>query len=468
MNLLKTLLLLSFFSGELYSSELAPLYQELETQVNNDFHSRCETELSRATLTFDNFSNFDLFELKNSGDDLIKSSFDLRVKIREMLGKFSPSCVYKARSLFRAMRAVEDLVGEVYYNEKQITPQEIDFFKRPIPLKDFDFYHGHLGHASPLVEFKAGDIMITRGVSYQSALIAQIAKPQGQYSHIVFTHVDDQKKMWTIESYISSGVDIFDETYALQNENARIMLLRPKDSELATRASNYIYDLAKSRKEANNPIPYDFYLDFENHDKLSCAEIAKMAYETESGGEFVIPYYPSKITLKNQKFLKSLGLIQREIFEPIDMEVDPRFDLILEWRDYSLMRDSRHKDAVLFSILDWIDNKNYKLSSNLKASIAGLFIYPARETFLWKHLLKLGVPNFSENIPKSAFMTNVRLTAIADILIDLVRREDRRVVAKRGYPMTMLEIKNLIEKIRQEDLENYEAGLTSKFHYFFR
>lgn len=66
--------------------------------------------------------------------------------------------------------------------------------------------------------------------------------------------------------------------------------------------------------------------------------------------------------MKNRTFLDRLGVKVNATFAPQDLEVDPRFELVLEWRDFSLTREVRAKDQVLTAIFSWMEKYGWQFN----------------------------------------------------------------------------------------------------------
>ena len=142
-------------------------------------------------------------------------------------------------------------------------------------------------------EARAGDIMIAKGVSFTSSTISQIATVPSHFSHIaVFVSHEGQLK--TVEAYIGKGLDPYPYEEALKNENARIILLRPKDPKLAEAASSAIVKVYTAAKDQGRKLKYDYDLDLQKHDRLTCAEVAVFAFQMGSEGKVTVPEFTTK------------------------------------------------------------------------------------------------------------------------------------------------------------------------------
>jgi hypothetical protein len=414
-----------------------------------------------------NSNQYDLEQTLETFPALSQELWKIRLALHHKLPEVSRECAVEMKAAFRAIRATEDYLGEKYYRVKPLQASELDFQKQPIPVKDRQGYPPFFvapGYEQGDFQFKSGDILITRGVSFLSAMIARLSDNDSQFSHVVLVHADK-----TIESYFGVGVGLYDLDFALKNENARIIVLRAKDAALATRAGSMMYELAKKRIDEGKPIPYDYKMDFKDRSALSCAEVGQYSYDLASGGSVLIPQYPSSVTLNSPDFLNRIGQKQGELFAPGDLEIDPRFELVLEWRDYRLVRDSRYKDAILSQMYVWMEKYGYKLRGDAKSWFAENVVWRSRRTFLWPLVSTLvGVPDFSPELPRKAFGTMALLNQVGEVLLQELIRIDGVYEKNHGWPLTNRELENLLENIRATDLLQYRRGQKSLIHSIFR
>ena len=54
-----------------------------------------------------------------------------------------------------------------------------------------------------------------------------------------------------------------------------------------------------------------------------------------------------------------------EVFSPGDIQLDPRFDLVLEWRNPLKMEESRFKDFILTKVFEKMAKDNYIIDPSL-------------------------------------------------------------------------------------------------------
>lgn len=420
----------------------------------------CDHELSSLISDYQLLSpqNLELAVLKTDGQKILDLSFEARLALHSILDILPTGCRIKLKELNLLIRSSEDYVGVHYYKDEQISSSSIKFPEQPVPVYETAAYHPyHVGAGidpKTKFEFRNGDLMITKGVSFVSSTISEIAHPRSLFSHIVFVHVDKETKVvTTMESYVGKGVSIFPIEEALQNENSRILVLRSKDAELAGRAADYMFNKVVTLKKQNKFIPYDYDLDFSDNTKLSCEEVAYDSFKHASDGKVLLPETMSLITMNDASFLSRIGIKKGAMMVPNDMETDSRFDIVLDWTDFRLMRDSWRKDAILGEMFRWIDERNYKIHENL-TSIAAKAIWSTRHIpGVWGMLSKVsGIPkDFTKDVPSMTIATMASLKIIGGILLPQVTKADQDYYAKNGKWMSSEMLRESLEDFRETE-----------------
>jgi hypothetical protein len=404
---------------------------------------------------------------------LVSAIWEIRVALHSRLPSVGASCAAAMRDTLRVLRFAEDLLAERAAKVPDLSPDKIDFTKEPRPILDSapNFLTLNTSPASdgPFA-FRPGDIMIARGPSFLSAIISRVGDISSQFSHVILLDVEGDKTQ-TIEAYVGKGVGFYPIDEALRNENARLLVLRPRDPELGRRAAATMIARAGAAIASGHPIPYDYKLDFHDHSAMSCAEVAQVAYEDASGGAVELPFYPTKLT-SDERLLGRFGMSQGETFTPGDLEVDPRFEMVLEWRDLSLTRDSRQKDAILTSLLNWANQNGYVLHDSDKSWLTGHVIYHVRRGFLWPLVKKiLKIDDFSKEIPRKTLQTMELMNELGEDLLVELQKRDAAFEARTGWPMTYKDMYDSLEDLRREDAATYADRKTRKkalFHALFR
>jgi hypothetical protein len=412
-----------------------------------------------------------LGQLSVDAEKITKNSWQIRSALHSRLAEFDKNCALQVQASFRQFRFIEDYLLELSRNVGHKIPSEIDFQKQPVPMMDITvpFYEMRVNNQ---VKFEPGDLLITRGVSFLSGMIARLGKRSTQFSHVVMVYQDPKtQEIKTIESYVGIGVAFYDMEFALKNENARILWLRAKDRSMGKKASEMMGKLVAERLVAKNPIKYDYELDFNNPATMSCAEVSQVAFQMASDNKVKIPFYPNEIS-GAKSIIERLHLVEGETYEPGDMEIDPRFELVGEFQDLRLTRDSRQKDAIMSVMFEWMEKKDYELKDNMKSRMAGGIIYSVRRTFLWplvKKLLKLD--DFSKEIPRNMLKTVTLVNQLGEVMLADLKARDIAFEKKHGVPMSYMDFYKALEEMRQEDLKLYEKRKTrkhSKIHKLIR
>ncbi len=415
------------------------------------------------------------------------TSWLIQDSLHARLGEFDLNCINQVQSNFRQFRFIGDYVLERTSHVKDMYPEGKDFEKELlVPMKDKAPYYVFNRRLQDKaleneLNFKPGDLLIARGLSFLSAMIARLGSRGTQFSHIVMLAEDgpvtNMAKIFmpmtqrTIESYVGSGVAFYQIEDALKNENARLIWLRSKDENLSKKAANLMSNEVSQLSAKGDKIFYDYQLDFKNHDTMSCAEVAQTAYERASNGEVHLPMYENEVKGASSLLLH-IGLPAGKTFEPGDMEVDPRFEMMGEFRDLRLTRDSRHKDVIMSKVFQWMDERGYQLHDSMKSKMAGGIIYDIRHTFMWPLVKKvLKINDFSREIPRKMVRTVELLNELGNPMLEKLRQADDAFKQKTGWSMTYQELYQTMEDFRAEDEALYMNRKTrkqSKFHKLFR
>lgn len=426
-NLRRTLvlgsILFTFSAWSEVPAELKTIASELSLKKLN---AHCEPTLNSWIKQLDEMNKFPPGKLANA-DTILKESFQLRIKIHEQISNVSVECKKLTQGVFSRLREYEDSVGA--HNYQQIKIEEVDYTKVIAPVLDHKGYAPYnLNPKFPTFQFEDGDILITKGISPISSTITTFTDHHSPFSHIAFVHVDPAKKQAeTIESYIGKGVSFFSMIDAMKNENARILVLRPKDRALAKRAATYMRERVKGEFSKGSYIPYDYQLDFSNNKTLSCEEVAFDSYKTASNGSFTIPEAPSLIKFQSKDLTSRVGMKKGRMMMPADMEVDSRFDIVLDWTDYRIIRDSWRKDVMMNVALHLNESGEYDFPENYKTRLVPYIWGLRKNSFLWPLAAKVsGIPeDFTPDVPALSIATMGSFKQIqADHLPDLQRFDE--------------------------------------------
>ena len=382
--------------------------------------------------------------LKAKGRELLKNIFQVRVILREKFQQFDErneltnGCILKVREGIQYARITEEYLLEWLVHNKVIEE------RTPIVLAaDPDFtlvnpkFQGfHL---------QTGDVMTIRGKSYVSAMIARIGDEEGNFSHLALVTEDSKGNQYIVEALIQNGVIITPLEKWRQAQDARVALFRQRDPELAKRAGRMMYDYARTTLDKKGEIRYDFAMNDQDYSSFFCSEVATFAYDKASEGKFIVPKYRSSLTkFKNKDYPRSLGVTKTTLFAPYDIEADPRFDFVAEYKFYPLLRQVRMQDAVLQSIYDWMIEKDYSFHFNALT---------AAKSYLGKFLRQFGM--VKDVMPKYMPMQTVRTTAqfqaVATVLENNIYKKEAEYYKVHDYLPTFREFMAMNDDYRKED-----------------
>lgn len=206
------------------------------------------------------------------------------------------------------------------------------------------------------VTIQSGDILISRGGAPTSALIARGNDYPGNFSHVALIHIDEKTNLISIiESHIERGVTVSSLNEYLNDTKLRIMVLRLRsdiitnDPMIPHKAASYAFSEAKRKH-----IPYDFEMNYSDHDKLFCSEVASFAYL-----KFGIRLWSGLSTISSKgtrMWLSSFGVKNFETQEPSDLEYDPQLSVVAEWRDPETLYKDHLDNAVTDVMLEEADS----------------------------------------------------------------------------------------------------------------
>jgi hypothetical protein len=206
------------------------------------------------------------------------------------------------------------------------------------------------------VNVHSGDILISRGGAPTSALIARGNDYPGNFSHVALLHIDEKTNLISIiESHIERGVTVSSLNEYLNDTKLRIIVLRLRsdiiinDPMIPHKAASFALSEAKRKH-----IPYDFEMNYSDHDEIFCSEVASFAYM-----KFGIRLWSGLSTISSRgtrMWLSSFGVKYFETQEPSDLEYDTQLSVVAEWRDPETLYKDHLDNAVTDVMLEEADS----------------------------------------------------------------------------------------------------------------
>ncbi|HAZ12266.1 MAG: hypothetical protein A2X86_03425 [Bdellovibrionales bacterium GWA2_49_15] len=457
-------------SGQGLREVLLELQDQLATPVET--HQQCFTGAESYYQKLFTLSSESAHLLKyNAGDieEMIQATFKSKLIMREYLKNldftqsFSDKCYHSVRALLRALRYAEDYLIELnamYDNisdaKKYITLTGKAPYFMINPSFTFRDYN----------DLQSGDVILSRGNAYTSAAIARIGEDDAQFSHVSFVYKDPQGKLWTTEAHIEIGSVIAPIATHIEQANARTVVFRFQDQNIAHKAAEYMFKLVQKQFLAGKNIPYDFGMDYKNSSELFCSEIVSKGFMDI--GKIDVPLYKTKFTEGLIPFLQQLGIRVNEgnvqdfeTFAPGDLEVDTRFSVVAEWRNPLKMKQSRMKDAILTKMFEWMEKLNYQFHATGKISTQVYMGWVLRRMPFFKKKLKEKFPLNMKPAQLKLFMT---LEKVGELIETELMREDK----KSSQPLSLKQLFTVIEELRVRDLATYKKHKRKAlFHRYF-
>ncbi len=413
------------------------------------------------------FSGFEVDAVQSDAHLLTEELFDLRLSIRDRLpewhakGLMHPDTARAARNAIRVLRYTADIVGEVASRFQRL-PAGDDTYKAFQGPPSWTQAHPARKLGERLY-FRAGDVLLVRGRLHNSAAIARIGDVDSQFSHVGMVHIAEDGSRWLVEALIEEGATITALDDALEHGLGRALLLRYRDRQLAARASSAMFDrVAVSRGLMGRWIPYDFTMQLEGDDELYCSKLIRQAYRAASDGELQLPTHKTRLDMRNRDFFDRIGVTASETFAPADLEVEPGFDVVAEWRDYRVTSSLRLQDLIMSKLFDWMDEHDYRFQPDFGIAAMSLLgrVSGWLPSTVKQALTRLGVPKIPSNMTTSTIGAIAMLHKTAQPILEHLEALEVRSIEASGRPLHPHEV--FIE------LEAYRARSSNRIGYLVR
>ncbi|MEO1719071.1 MAG: YiiX/YebB-like N1pC/P60 family cysteine hydrolase [Pseudomonadota bacterium] len=403
-----------------------------------------------AAIAAADLATYDASAIRRNGIDALDDLFDLRLalhaRIPEWLerGLMTRRVQAALRGVFRDGRYVTDIIGEIIHDQVPSGAPEDDVAS---PVEPFlPAFSGGPTHTivnpkfgeDGFVTFRSGDVLLVRGTLANSAAIARIGDIDSQFSHVGMIHVDDDGTTNVVESLIEVGATITPLGEALSHDLTRAVLFRPRDGELGRRAANRIKSHVETARAGHAPhIPYDFTMEIEGYRKLFCSKLIRLAYATASDGALELPTFNTRLDMVNRTFFRQIGVTATETFAPADIELDPAFEIVGEWRDYRNTALIRNQDVVMDMVFHWMDQRNLQLRPTSKIRWIGWFGRAiSRLPEIMKAPLRFALPSLPpRGMSRSAIEAIAMLDDVSGELTTELMVRDRDTALKTGRPL---------------------------------
>lgn len=419
----------------------------------------------------------DKLKFKDIAQLTVNKIFDIRLILKEKLTEFykaqtlTSDCIVAIRQGMRVARTAEEMIL-TYQLRNNMLPAITNPKKSngtllgdyPQTIKNPKFYN-----SDQEVELKSGDILLMRGIAVVSALIARVGDEDAMFSHIgvFYIHPETQKK-YIIESLIETGFKVTPYEEWMEIVESRVAVYRFPVESVAEDAAQKLYDYFVDYKSKHNgkTIPYDFEMDLNNYNKMFCSEVARLGYELATDGNYKLPtFITSAKKLEKSGYLKQLGIKNSYLFSPNDMEIEPDFELIAEFRRIDRLMALRASDIAMQSIFDWMYEQSYKLKVSALSVLKNKF---------GKLIDNIGLKDYG--IPKGMPAKTIETMALTrmlqkDVLIAHLDKFEKEYADQNGEVPSHQDLMKELNEFRKRDCLNYKNRKTLKaevlFHHYF-
>ncbi len=442
---------------------------EIRKAVDSLSPESCSSVLDNLAKKLDHLKVEDFKEeiKADSHERLLEDLWSQKVALHEKLRSFYKNknynleCATSFRGTFRALRTTEDFLHEDFRRTQATN----------MSFPDNAFTEGNL-HVRRHPEFsklnltkdlKSGDIILSRGNAYTSAAIANLGEFDTQFSHMSVVYKNEKGEFWTIEAHIEVGSFVRTLQEHADDKNFRTMFFRFEDEAIAAKAADYIFHKVKKASDTTGNILYDFGFNQDESQKLFCSEVASHAFDVVSMGEVKLPLFRSRLLTRKPTFVKKLAIEAAESFIPADLEVDPRFKMIAEWRDGNKIDDSLQKDAILQAMYRWNDELGYQMiqASSVDSLIYRNFAWPLRRV---PYLKKYFVKKLPLNMSRKLIGYFGVLESVGKLLQKKLKAEDEKTLGARQFPMLSTEKYDFLDGVRVEDLKSKSKKMHFMYH----
>src|SRR3989339_368954 len=389
---------------------------------------------------------------QNILDKDIQRSFEARLLLKESIRHFEieneedKRCFAAIADVSKALRYVEDYMVEMRMSRTQNAPQNYVNMQGEFPylLVNPQYAREVKSHQ----DLKSGDVILSRGNAYTSAAIARIGESDYQFSHLSFVYRDpkNENTPYTTEAHIEVGVVTAHFVEHLNEKNSRSVVFRYRgDPQIIHQASEYTFNYVKNKMQSGKNIEYDFAMNYQDDSRIFCSEVLSNGLHHVLPNEDYVPKFKSHFDRGLIPFLNNLGVpvtkenvATTDVFSPGDIQFDPQFDLVMEWRNPLKMQESRFKDFILTKLFEKMSKENYVIDSTIIMDAQAKTSWLLRRIPIVKKLLE-------KKFPLNMNPTQIKMFVSLDKIGEALYREIESKAQVADHSLTPKEIYNVID-----------------------
>lgn len=400
------------------------------------------------------FAAFDLDAVKQHAPELNGRIWSLYLALRDRIPLWSEQGVMShrvqsgLRNVFRSSRYARDLIGEVALGHPRLGKGQSTHtaFSGPdyLTQRNPQFSKG------PIV-LRPGDVVLQRGMAHNSAAISRIGDVDSQFSHLSIVARDPKGGHVMVEALIEEGSIVKPVDEALAHGVGRAVLLRHRDAQLAEHAAEMIHAAIVRADGRSGPrILYDFTMELGGYGHLYCAKLVRLAYSMATTGDYRIPTFTTRLDMKNRDFISRIGVTALETFAPGDIELEPEFDVVAEFRDLRVTSELRLKDMIMMKLFEWMETYDYKFRPTTLVRLVGISgIATARMPGFVQTLTKRFAGKVPPNMSASAVGAVAMLHWTAEELYEELRKLEGETILKTGRQLHPRLVLDELERMRE-------------------
>ena len=443
------------FWARAYPDEVRKINLLIEAPVASAEELRKRLREVHQLILADTMAQYEINGLRADAVAIMQEIFRFRMGLRDKIagwhgqGYVNHDVQLALRGILRDARYATDMMGELAANFAQLAEGE-EALQGFTGDQHNTLVHQRFAEGAQGIEFRSGDVVLVRGRHHNSAAIARIGDVDSQFSHVGMVYVDQQGKNWMVEALIASGAVVKPLEESLRDGISRAVLLRHKDSELAARAAEFIHDrVLKSRRLFRRHIPYDFTMRLDGYKELFCAKLVRQAFDQASDGQVKLPQFKTLLDMQNRDFLDRIGVQALQTFAPADIEIEPDFDIVAEWRDFRVTSDSRLQDLLMDKLFEWMENYDYRFEPDFTIHLISFFgRLSSYLSATAKEMIKDVVPKVPRNMSAKSIGAVAMLHRTAQPVFLSLKLQERESIRTAGHPLHQNELRQRLEFVR--------------------
>lgn len=465
---MKFFLFILFILSTSFSKSLLEFTKQLEQSTSVlrtlDIGSKSHSKIIAKNLSeIENWdgNQYSSKDYENNAKEALADLFYIKISLRNNLAHVlltDTTIINQYRKTLTSIRYIEDQISEKINNFNLTTKPRNKPFEYTV-----GFNQNKTGSVFSIEDLKSGDVLLIRGNSVISSAIARIPKAPSTHSHLALVYKDaDSNTSYLLEALSHTGVVKTELHKALSNPLARISVYRHPDLSLASKAAIFANEQYTIANKKGKILKFDFSLDMTHNCRFFCSKFVSWVYQNESQNNITLPMFPSSLVRSNNAFISRIGVQSSTLtsFLPSDIDIDPRFDLINEYRNPEITALIRLDDLITDKIFEWIEKENLDFNPSWLIKFFSKTVLTVANNKTIHYLLSRVGINLNPETPEELLST----MAIMLHTVNKIKKEILPVL-QQSYD---LQSKNMSHKQIYKLIENYKSNHPEILKYFIK